>query len=133
MRFIKYILTGIFFLFVCSSTVSSQTQNELPRELITAFKQGNSISLSNFFGNRIELSIEDKEAIYSKSQAKQIMAKFFREYPPTDFKKKHTGGKPGANYVIGDLITKKGKFRVNFLIKKNTGKFVIHRLNIEKN
>lgn len=131
MKYIKHIFTGVFFLLICSLSVNAQ--DKLPTELITAFKQGNSISLSNFFGNRIELSIEDKEAIYSKSQAKQIIAKFFKEYPPTDFRKKHAGGKSGANYVIGDLLTKKGKFRVNFLIKNNTGKFVIHRLNIEKN
>ncbi|WP_372751782.1 DUF4783 domain-containing protein [Labilibaculum sp.] len=132
MRSIKYIFTGIFFLLVCSSTAISQNQDNLPRELITAFKQGNSISLANFFGNRIQLTIEDKEAIYSKSQAKQIMAKFFKEFPPTDFKKKHVGGKPEARYVIGSLLTKKGNFRVNFLLKSESGKYLVHQLRIEK-
>lgn len=116
----------------CSFSASAQNKNDLPRELITSLKTGNSIGLSKYFGDRVELSIQDKEAIYSKSQAKQIMAKFFREFPPTDFKKKHAGGKPGASYVIGDLITKKGSFRVNFLLKKNTGKYVVHQLHIEK-
>lgn len=133
MRFIKYIFAGIFFLLVCSSSGVSQNQGDLPQKLITAFKQGNSISLSNFFGDRIQLTIQDKEAIYSKSQAKQIMAKFFREFPPTGFNKKHVGGKPEARYVIGSLLTKKGNFRVNFLLKSNTGKFVVHQLRIEKN
>ncbi|PKQ66773.1 DUF4783 domain-containing protein [Labilibaculum manganireducens] len=133
MRSIKYIFTGIFFLLVCCSSAISQNQDDLPRELINAFKQGNSISLSNFFGDRIQLTIQDKEAIYSKSQAKQIMAKFFKEFPPTGFNKKHEGGKPEARYVIGSLTTSQGDFRVNFLLKNDTGKFVVHQLRIEKN
>ncbi|MDM8160750.1 DUF4783 domain-containing protein [Labilibaculum sp. K2S] len=133
MRSIKYIFAGIFFLLVCCSSAISQNQDDLPRELINAFKQGNSIGLSNFFGERIQLTIQDKEAIYSKSQAKQIMAKFFKEFPPTGFNKKHVGGKPEARYVIGSLTTAQGDFRVNFLLKNDTGKFVVHQLRIEKN
>ena len=132
MKLIKYIFVGILLALSTSSIALSQNQNNLPRELILAFKQGNSISLSNFFGDRIELSIQDKEAIYSKSQAKQIMAKFFKQYPPADFRKKHIGGKPGARYVIGSLQTKKGNFRVNFLLKNKNGKFMVHQLHIEK-
>ncbi len=132
MRSIKYIFAGIFMILVCSSSAISQNQDDLPRELLTALKQGNSTNLSNFFGDRIQLTIDDKEAIYSKSQANQIMAKFFKEFPPTGFTKKHAGGKPEARYVIGSLITTKGSFRVNFLLKNDTGKFIVHQLRIEK-
>ncbi|MCT4602893.1 MAG: DUF4783 domain-containing protein [Marinifilum sp.] len=132
MKIIKYIFVGILFILFSASSASSQTQNDLPKNLILAFKQGNSISLSNYFGERVELSIQDKEAIYSKPQAKQIIGKFFRDFPPTDFKKKHAGGKTGARYVTGDLLTKKGNFRVSFLLKKQNGKFIVHQLNIEK-
>jgi len=131
MRIIKYIFIGILVLGNLSNAMS-QNQNDLPRELISAFKQGNSNQLANFFGDRVALSIQDKEASYSKSQAKQIMAKFFREFPPTGFNRKHTGGKPGARYVTGDLQTRKGKFRVSFLLKNQNGKFIVHQLNIEK-
>ncbi|MGQ1911163.1 DUF4783 domain-containing protein [Marinifilum sp. RC60d5] len=131
MRIIKYIFIGILILGNCSNTIS-QNRNDLPGDLILAFKQGNSISLSNFFGDRVALSIQDKESSYSKSQAKQIMSKFFNDFPPVNFIRKHTGGKTGARYVTGDLQTKKGKFRVSFLLKEQNGKFIIHQLNIEK-
>ncbi|RUT73392.1 DUF4783 domain-containing protein [Ancylomarina longa] len=132
MRILKYIFISLIFTLSTQTTAFSQNENDLPRGLIISFKQGNSIGLSEYFGDRVELSIQDKEAIYSKSQAKQIMAKFFREYTPSDFRKKHIGGKPGARYVIGDLITNRGNFRINFLLKEQNGKFVVHQLHIEK-
>ncbi|MDQ2179281.1 DUF4783 domain-containing protein [Marinifilum sp. D714] len=132
MRIIKYIFVGILFVLFSATNVSSQTQNDLPKNLMLAFKQGNCSSLSNYFSDRIQLSIQDKEGNYSKSQAKQILDKFFRDYPPTDFKKKHAGGKTGARYATGELITKKGNFRLSFLSKKQNGKFIIHQLHIEK-
>jgi len=133
MKFLKFILVGIIAMLSMVNLSSAQSGKQLPQELVLAFKKGNSISLADFFGDRIELSIQDKEAIYSKSQAKQILAKFFLEFPPTDFRKKHTGGKPNAVYVIGDLITKNGNFRINFLLKQKDGNSKVHQLHIEKN
>jgi len=110
----------------------AQNNLDLPKGLVPAFEQGNSISLSMFFSDRIELSIQDKEAIYSSSQAKQIMAKFFAKYKPKSLKKKHIGGKPNSRYFIGTLLTNNGNFRVTFLLKKSGGKSIIHQLTLEQ-
>ncbi len=128
--FRKILIVGI--LLATSFTIASAQSGNVPSNLIVALKQGNSPMLAKYFGNRVELSILNKESIYSKSQATQIMSKFFKESQPTDFKKKHAGGKAGTSYIIGDLITKKGNFRVNFLLKKNGNEFKIHQLHIEK-
>jgi len=129
MRFLKYIL--IIAIQVLSVTSFAQQKQELPRGLVTAFQQGNSISLATYFSDRIELKIQDKEAIYSRSQAKQIMAKFFAKYNPKSLKKKHIGGKPNSPYFIGTLFTNNGNFRTTFLLKGNGNKAIIHRLSIE--
>jgi len=129
MRFLKYIL--IIAIQVLSVTSFAQQKQELPRGLVTAFQQGNSISLATYFSDRIELKIQDKEAIYSRSQAKQIMAKFFAKYKPKSLKKKHIGGKPNSPYFIGTLFTNNGNFRTTFLLKGNGNKAIIHRLSIE--
>jgi hypothetical protein len=132
MNILKYIFSGILFLLVSTSNSFSQKNDDLPQNLIQAFKQGNNTSLSDYFGERVQLSIQDKEAFYSKQQAKQIIAKFFKDFPPTDFKKRHIGGKVDARYVTGDLQTKNGNFRVSFLLKNQDNKLIIHQLNIEK-
>jgi len=129
MRLIKYIL--IIAIQVLSITAFAQQKQELPKGLVAAFQQGNSLSLAEFFSDRIELKIQDKEAIYSRSQAKQIMAKFFAKYKPKSLKKKHIGGKANAPYFIGTLLTNNGNFRTTFLLKGYGNKAIIHRLSIE--
>jgi hypothetical protein len=57
---------------------------------------------------------------------------FFSSHSPKSFSVIHQGGKEGAQYVIGNLDTQKGTFRVYFLLKKNNGKDYIHQLRIEK-
>ncbi len=129
MRYLKYIL--IIAIQVLSVTAFAQQEQKLPQALVTAFQQGNSISLATFFNDRIELKIQDTEAIYSKSQAKQIMAKFFAQCKPKILKKKHIGGKPNSPYFIGTLITNKGNFRTAFLLKGSGDKLIIHQMSIE--
>lgn len=133
MKIFKATIISILFLNTFVFGSEAQTYNNLPSELIEALKDGNSITLSSYFGDHIELAIQDNEAIYSKSQATRIMAKFFREFPPSNFEVKHTGGKSSASYVIGTLYTQSHNFRVNFLLKSPNGKPFIHQLHIEIN
>ncbi len=130
MRFLKYIL--IIAIQVLSISAFAQQEQDLPKGLVASFQQGNSISLAGFFSDRIELKIQDKEAIYSRSQAKQIMAKFFEKYKPKSLKKKHIGGKADSPYFIGTLMTDNGNFRTTFLLKRDGNKALIHRLSIEQ-
>ena len=130
MRFLKYIL--IIAIQVLSFTSFAQQNQDLPKGLTIAFQQGNSISLAEFFSDRIELEIQDNEGIYSRSQAKQIMAKFFAKYKPKSLKKKHMGVKPNSSYFTGTLLTNNGDFRMTFLLKGTGNKAIIHRLSIEK-
>lgn len=131
MKIFKVTLITFLLMSMFAFGASAQSGNSVPSALTKALKTGNTNILSSFFNNSIELAIQDKESIYSKSQAVQIISKFFREYPPTNFKVKRTGGKPSARYVIGSLQTSKKTFRVSFLLKSPNGKPFIHQLHIE--
>jgi hypothetical protein len=74
----------------------------------------------------------ENDNVYSKAQAQQIVSKFFSSNAPESFNIIHQGGKEGAQYVIGNLVTSGGTFRVYFLLKKNAGKDYIHQLRIEE-
>jgi len=110
---------------------SNQAEAQIPDEIIQSLKTGNSKTLSAYFNQNVELVVLENDNVYSKAQAQQIVNKFFSSNPPESFSIIHQGGKEGAQYVIGNLVTGKGTYRVYFLLKKSDGKDYIHQLRIE--
>ncbi|NQU87405.1 MAG: DUF4783 domain-containing protein [Mariniphaga sp.] len=112
--------------------LTSFAQEEIPDKIITSLNTGDAKVLSGFFYQNVELVILENDNAYSKAQAQQIVSKFFSEYQTEKFTIIHDGGKEGAKFVIGNLLTNKGIFRVHFLLKVEKGKSYIHQLRIEK-
>ena len=128
---LKKLLFTLFFIsgFI---VISNQIKAQVPDEIIQSLKTGNSKTLSEYFNQNVEMVVLENDNVYSKSQAQQIVSKFFSNNSPENFTVIHQGGKEGAQYVIGNLTTNKGNFRVYFLLKKNDGKDYIHQLRIEE-
>jgi len=124
----------LFTLFFISGFIifSNQLQAQVPDEIVQSFKTGDSKTLSGYFNENVEMVVLENDNVYSKAQAQQIVSKFFNNNSPENFNVIHQGGKEGAQYVIGNLVTNKGSFRVYFLLKKNNGKDYIHQLRIEE-
>ncbi len=123
----------LFILFIAGFMFySNQLKAQIPDEILQSLKTGNSKTLSEYFNQNVEMVVLDNDNVYSKAQAQQIVNKFFSSNPPESFSIIHQGGKEGAQYVIGNLVTSKGTFRVYFLLKKNGGKDYIHQLRIEE-
>lgn len=110
---------------------SSIAVEKIPDGIILAMKAGNAAELAKYFNDHIELIILKEEDVYSKSQAEQIMKKFFAEHKAVGFKIIFEGGKSNSRYAIGNLTTQKGSFRVYFLFKGSGNDALIHQLRIE--
>ena len=123
--FTVFLFTGMFL-----SVIPVNAQ--ITDEIILSLKSGNAKSLSAFFNQNVELVVQENDNVYSKAQAQLIVNEFFNAHSPQNFSIIHQGGKEGAQYVIGNLETKRGSFRVYFLLKKNDGQDYIHQLRIEK-
>lgn len=127
----RAVLAQVVVLLFIAGTAGLATA-QIPDDIILGLKTGNAKMLGSFFNQNVELVILENDNVYSKAQAEQIVTSFFARYQPERFNVIHQGGKEGAQYVIGNLVTKQGSFRVYFLLKKNTGKDIIHQLRIEK-
>lgn len=125
----KLKLTILFFsLFVAVSSAFAQ----IPDQIVLSIQNGNDQTLASYFNQNVELVVQTHDDVYSKSQAQQIVAEFFKENKPRQFAIIHQGGKEGARYAIGTLITATGTFRVYFLLKNKDNNSYIHQLRIEK-
>ena len=106
--------------------------DKIPEGIVLSLKAGNAEELAKFFHKNVELIILEKEDVYSKSQAEQIIRKFFLEHKPQGFKIIFQGGKENSRYAIGSLTTEDTTYRVYILIKKQDGEPLIHQLRIEE-
>ena len=106
---------------------------DLNDDISKSIRNGDAHQLSTFFGNSIDLTIVDKENIYSKAQAELILKDFFSKNPPKSFNILHKGSSPeGTHYVIGHLISVSGKtFRTSYHFKINDGKIILLELRLE--
>ena len=121
----------IFFLLVFFA-LGSVAFAQIPDQIVVSIQNGNDVSLSTFFNENVELVVESHDDVYSKSQAQQIVAKFFKSNKPKQFKIIHDGEKEDTSFAIGSLISANGTFRVSILLKNKNSHPYIHRLLIEK-
>jgi len=129
MKNFKLKLTILFLsLFAFAPTTFAQ----IPDEIVLSIQNGNHEVLASYFNQNVELVVQTHDDVFSKSQAQQIVAEFFKANKPKQFTIIHQGGKDGARYAIGSLVTNTGTFRVYFLLKNNNDNSYIHQLRIEK-
>ncbi len=119
------------FLFIQAESFSSDV-SEIPEGIITAIRTGNASALAAYFNASLELTILDKEDIYTKQQAELIMKDFFIRNVPASFNILHKGGKEGSQFAIGNLVSSGGSFRVTILVKIKDNKPLIHQLRFER-
>ncbi|MFA6924942.1 MAG: DUF4783 domain-containing protein [Bacteroidales bacterium] len=101
-------------------------------DITKAINSGNSKELAKFFNTTIDLTLPGYEDTYSKAQAEIIVKEFFTKNTPKSFTVIHKGlSKDNSPYIIGKLETSKNSFRVTYLLRKVSDKFLIHQLRFE--
>ena len=129
MKNFKFRLLLLFFgLFI----IIPQSFAQIPEDIVLSIQSGNDEILAKYFNQNVELVVQTHDDVFSKSQAQQIVAEFFKANKPKQFSIIHQGGKDGARYAIGSLVTSTGTFRVYFLLKNKDNNSYIHQLRIEK-
>jgi hypothetical protein len=99
---------------------------------VNALNAGNATLVSRYFDNTIDITLQDKSNSYSRSQAELILRDFFFMNGVVSFEPLHTGDNSGAQYVIGNLKTKKGTYRTTVFLKQKASKQVVQELRFEK-
>ena len=129
MKKILYIFSWIILML---PVLSYAQTDKLPADIALSFKAGNAAELAKHFHTNVELIILEEEDVYSRSQAEQIIRKFFSEHKPSAFKVIFEGGKENSRYAIGCMQASEKEYRVYFLMKKQDGSPLIHQLRIEE-
>jgi hypothetical protein len=97
-----------------------------------AFSKGNATALGQLMDNTLEFAMDGKTSNISKSDAENRLRSFFMDCEPRNFESVHKGvSKSDVHYMIGQLYTSKGVYRVTFYMHKAISDYVIQSLEIE--
>lgn len=124
------------FLFLLLATVFAApivgAQNQAA--ITKAISEGNADALGQHFDNVVEVAILDKEEVYSKADATRVVKDFFSKNKATSFSQMHQGSSKGqdSQFVIGNLVTSAGTFRVYVYMKVTGGKYLVQELRFDK-
>ena len=102
-------------------------------DLENAFSTGNASAIAAMGKEKMLISVIDKEAAYSQSQATLVLKDFFSKKPASSFKFNFKGKESAdGTFAIGIYTSGSENFRVTIHFKKIGTDFRIERLTIEK-
>lgn len=123
---VVFLLTSLFF------SISSLLAQDVPDEIIGAFKKGNSQDLNRYLCDKVDVIIDNNSTTLDKAKTAEKMAAFFGANKVSGFSVNHKGKRDESSFVIGTLTTSNGNYRVNCFIKKNKDNYIIHQIRIDK-
>lgn len=122
-----------FFLVTVFSFVSFAASAQTLDQFTVLLKNGNAPELAKYFQSNVEINTNDASNSYSKSQAEQVLGNFFKNHAPRNFTVAHQGTSPqGSKYVIGNLVTASGNYRVYLYAKSSGNSLAIQEIRFEQ-
>ena len=82
-----------------------------------SLRHGRAEQLSERMHEEIELTVREK-GYSGKEKSGKALTRFLSENAPEDFDVLHTGERENSVFVIGNLGTDKGSFRIYFLVHR---------------
>ena len=100
----------------------------------TALSTGDVDGLSKYFATTVEISIQDKEQVYQKAKAMEVLKSFFDSSKPKSFAQVHKGQsrENSDQYCIGNLSAAAGNYRVYLYLKINGANVTIQEMRFDK-
>jgi len=123
---------GLALLLFIPASLIGQT-DETNKKIVSAITEGNANELAEYFNTLVDLSIPGKEDTYGKIQATRILQEFFLKNPVKSYKTSKQGNSnDGSLFSIGRMESGNKVYRVYYLIKQTSGKYLIHQFQIQE-
>lgn len=123
----------IFAFFLVPSFLFAQASPAID-VISTALGSGDVETLSKYFADNVEISINEKEQNYPKARAAEAMRTFFSGNRPVAFSQKHKGTSRGNGdqYCIGNFETSTGTYRVYLYLKISGSNAFLQEIKFDK-
>lgn len=128
-------MRNLFFLLLFAPALAFANQGNPSLEAITnALNKADADALSKYFADNVEISIQDKEQVYAKAKALEVVRAFFSSNKPTSFVQVHKGTsrENSDQYCIGTMAATSGTYRVYLYLKVNGNNLSIQEIRFDK-
>jgi hypothetical protein len=124
----------LFFLIFAPVVAFGNTGNPGLEVISNALNTGDIATLSKYFADNVEISILDKEQIYPKAKATEVIRAFFDTNKPKSFSQVHKGTSRGNSdeYCIGNMTANSGNYRIYLYLKVTGNSVNIKEMRINK-
>lgn len=130
-----FCLFGIILICLSTSLLSAQElQIDFPASLRVGFEKGDATKIASSFQESLSFELPQQTGIYSKFQAEELLADFFKKNPTDTFVVQRNGKTGSAEnvFTIGELVSGQLHFRVYMVRSIINNQYLIHSLSITK-
>jgi hypothetical protein len=127
-------MRNLFFLLLFVPAFTFAQGNTSLESITAALNAGDADALSKYFAPNVEISIQDKEQVYTKAKATEVVRTFFNSNKPKSFSQMHKGTsrENSDQYSIGNLSTASGNYRVYLYLKVGGANLSIQEIRFDK-
>ena len=126
----------IFLLFLTPAIAFAHNNQGTPalEAISAALGAGDVDALSKYFADNVEISIQDKEQLYPKTKAVEILKGFFDSNKPKAFAQVHKGQsrENSDQYCIANFTATAGTYRVYLYLKVSGSNISIQEMRFDK-
>lgn len=99
-----------------------------------AIRAGDASGIAHYFGNTVDITINNNQATYNRTQGELVLRDFFGRNTVSGFQVDHTGAASSSNSVfsVGSLNTSTGKYRVYFLLRQKDGGYTLTEIRFQR-
>ena len=128
-------MTGRLFFLMLSFLLSAFTlaAQELPEEMVSAFKKGEAEQLKPYLSDKVQFIIEGKtEDPMKQDAAVDYFKSFFLKNKPVEFAVLHKSLREDTGFFVSKFVTSEKKYRMHCLFSINGGTLKINQVRIDK-
>ena len=115
------------------STFAMVAQEELPKEMVSAFKKGEAESLKPYLADKVQFIVEGKEnEPLIQKEAIMYLKQFFEQNRPSEFSVLHKSIRQNTGFFIARLTAAERKLRLYCLFTATGDQLKINRMRIDK-
>lgn len=102
---------------LCMGAAAAQTPDEVLDEVTRIMSTPETAELTDFFEERVEISILGDRQAYSRAQAQYVVSQFLAEHPTSTFNVVTRGETNGTSYAMVEYQGADDGFNVNIFIR----------------